>query len=76
MTNEDNYQKTDALPDGNNVTSRALPREPLIPEEGGYEIIPSDDPRIQEIEEFNRQLRPERYAQLDKDKIKNSQCLK
>ena len=33
---------------------------------GGYEIIPADSPKIKEIEEFNRELRPELYAQLDK----------
>ena len=33
---------------------------------GGYEIIPADSPKIKEIEESNRQLRPELYAQLDK----------
>ena len=34
--------------------------------DGGYEIIPADSPKIKEIEEFNRKLRPELYAQLDK----------
>ena len=33
---------------------------------GGYEIIPADSPKIKEIEESNRKLRPELYAQLDK----------
>lgn len=33
---------------------------------GGYEIIPADSPKIKEIEEFNRKLRPELYAKLDK----------
>lgn len=33
---------------------------------GGYEIIPTDSPKVKEIEEFNRKLRPELYAQLDK----------
>lgn len=33
---------------------------------GDYEIIPADSPKIKEIEEFNRNLRPELYAQLDK----------
>ncbi|WP_251620591.1 antitoxin VbhA family protein [Odoribacter lunatus] len=32
----------------------------------GYEIVPADSPKIKEIEEFNRKLRPELYAQLDK----------
>jgi len=40
---------TNALPEGNNVISKTLPREPLTPEEGGYEIIPPKDPRIKEI---------------------------
>lgn len=34
--------------------------------DGGYEIIPSDSPRIKEIEEYNRKLRPALYAELDK----------
>lgn len=34
---------------------------------GGYEIIPSDSSKIKEIEEFNLNLRPELYAQLDKN---------
>lgn len=33
---------------------------------GDYEIIPAYSPKIKEIEEFNRKLRPELYAQLDK----------
>lgn len=49
------------------VNEKKYPREPLTPEEGGYEIIPPDDPRIKEIEEFNRQLRPGLYAQHDKN---------
>ncbi len=49
------------------VNEKKYPRESLTPEEGGYEIIPSGDPRNKEIEEFNRQLRPERYAWLDKN---------
>lgn len=66
MTNEDKYQKTGTLQEGNDIVTRTYPREPLTPEEGGYEIIPPGDPRIKEIEEFNRQLRPGLYAQLDK----------
>lgn len=66
MTNEDKYQKTGGVPEGNNIVTRTYPREPLTPEEGGYEIIPTEDPRNKEIEEFNRQLRPGLYAQLDK----------
>lgn len=66
MTNENKYQKTDPLPEGNNIVARTYPREPRTPEEGGYEVIPPGDPRIKEIEEFNRQLRPGLYTQLDK----------
>lgn len=36
--------------------------------DGDYEIIPPDSPRIKEIEEYNRKLRPVLYAQLDKDR--------
>lgn len=31
------------------------------PLDGGYEVIPSDSPKIKEIEEYNRKLRPELY---------------
>lgn len=65
MTNEDKYQKTGSLPEGNNIVTITYPREPLTSEEGGYEVIPPGDPRIKEIEEFNRRLRPELYAKLD-----------
>lgn len=65
MTTEDKYQKTGTLQEGNNIVTRTYPREPLTPEEGGYEVIPPGDPRIKEIEEFSRQLRPELYARLD-----------
>ena len=34
----------------------------------GYEVIPPDSPRIKEIEEYNRKLRPALYAELDKRK--------
>lgn len=34
--------------------------------DGGYEIIPPDSPIIEEIEEYNRKLRPALYAELDK----------
>ena len=34
--------------------------------EGDYEIIPPDSSRIKEIEEYNRELRPALYAELDK----------
>lgn len=35
---------------------------------GGYEILPSESPKIKEIEEYNRKLRPALYAELDKKK--------
>lgn len=66
MTHEEKYQKPNAMFENNNKSSRVLPREPLTSEEGGYEIIPPEDPRNKEIEEFSRQLRPGLYAQLDK----------
>ncbi|MDE5997883.1 MAG: hypothetical protein K2G77_06710 [Muribaculaceae bacterium] len=34
--------------------------------DGDYEIIHPDSPRIKEIEEYNRKLRPALYAELDK----------
>ena len=37
--------------------------------DGDYEIIPPDSPRIKEIEEYNRKLRPALYAQLDKNSL-------
>lgn len=43
-----------------------LLEEPRSSLDGGYEIIPPDSPRIKEIEEYNRKLRPELYARLDK----------
>ena len=36
--------------------------------DGDYEIIPPDSPKIKEIEEYNRKLRPTLYAELDKKK--------
>ncbi len=36
--------------------------------DGDYEIIPPDSPKIQEIEEYNRKLRPALYAQHDKER--------
>lgn len=33
---------------------------------GGYEILPPDSPKIKELEEYNRKLRPALYAELDK----------
>lgn len=38
------------------------------PLDGDYEIIPSDSPKIKEIEECNRKLRPGLYEQIDKTK--------
>ncbi len=34
--------------------------------DGGYEILPLDSPKIKEIEDYNRKLRPALYAELDK----------
>lgn len=34
--------------------------------DGGYEILPPDSPKIKEIEDYNRKLRPALYAELDK----------
>lgn len=42
--------------------------EPKSGLDGGYEVIPPDSPRIKEIEEYNRKLRPALYAELDKRK--------
>lgn len=36
--------------------------------DGGYEIIPPGSPIIEEIEEYNRKLRPALYAELDKNR--------
>ena len=41
--------------------------EPKSGLDGGYEVIPPDSPRIKEIEEYNRKLRPALYAELDKE---------
>ena len=40
--------------------------EPKSGLDGGYEVVPPDSPRIKEIEEYNRKLRPALYAELDK----------
>ena len=45
-----------------------LYKEPQSGLDGGYEVIPPDSPRIKEIEEYNRKLRPALYAQLDKER--------
>lgn len=42
--------------------------EPKSELDGGYEIIPPNSPRIKEIEEYNRKLRPALYTELDKRK--------
>ena len=42
--------------------------EPKSGLDGGYEIISPDSPRLKEIEEYNRKLRPALYAQLDKER--------
>ncbi len=42
---------------------------------GDYEIIPPDSPRIKEIEEYNRKLRPEFYAHLDKERERQTLLL-
>lgn len=36
--------------------------------DGGYEVIPPNSPRLKEIEEYNRKLRPALYAELDNRK--------
>ena len=43
-------------------------KEPRSSLDGGYEIIPPNSPRIKEIEEYNRKLRPALYAELDKER--------
>lgn len=45
-----------------------LYEEPKTGLDGGYEIIPPDSPEIDEIEEYNRKLRPALYAKLDKNR--------
>ena len=42
--------------------------EPKSELNGVYGIIPPDSPRLKEIEEYNRKLRPALYAQLDKER--------
>ena len=42
--------------------------EPQSGLDGGYEVIPPDSPRLKEIKEYNRTLRPALYAQLDKER--------
>lgn len=45
-----------------------LYNEPKSGLDGGYDVIPPDSPRLKEIEEYNRTLRPALYAQLDKER--------
>lgn len=45
-----------------------LYEEPKTGLDGGYEILPPDSPKIKEIEEYNRNLRPALYAELNKNK--------
>ncbi len=40
--------------------------------DGGYEILPPDSPKIKEIEDYNRKLRPALYAELDKKRNKRN----
>lgn len=42
--------------------------EPKSGLDGGYEVVPPDSPRIKEIEEYNRMLRPALYTELDQKK--------
>lgn len=46
---------------------QAEPRSAL---DGGYKIIPLDSPKLKEIDEYNRKLRPALYAELDKKRKK------
>ena len=46
---------------------QAEPRSAL---DCGYEIIPPDSPKLKEIDEYNRKLRPALYAELDKKRKK------
>lgn len=46
--------------------------EPQNRLDGGYEILPPDSPKIKEIEEYNRKLQPNLYAELDKKRNKRN----
>ena len=46
--------------------------EPKTVLDGGYEILPPDSPKIEEIEEYNRKLRPALYAELDKKRTRRN----
>lgn len=41
--------------------------EPRSGLDGGYEILPPDSPRIKEIEEWSRKIRPGLYTNTDED---------
>ena len=43
-----------------------LYKEPKSGLDGGYEVIPPDSPRIKEIEEWSRIIRPGLYTNTDK----------
>lgn len=49
-----------------------LYEEPTTGLYGGYEILSADSPKIKEIEEYNRKLRPDLYAELDKKRNKRN----
>lgn len=49
-----------------------LYEEPKTGLDGGYEILSPNSPKIAEIEEYNRKLRPALYAELDKRRIEES----
>ncbi len=46
------------------------PAEPRSTLDGDYEITPPDSPKIKDIGEYNRKLRPALYAELDKKRKK------
>ena len=48
-----------------------LYEEPKSGLDGGYEVVPPASPKIKEIEEYNRKLRPALYARLDKERNLN-----
>ena len=45
-----------------------LYEEPKSGLDRGYEVLPPDSPKIKEIEEYNRKLRPALSAKLDKER--------
>ena len=76
MTYEKKYQELVELSHSDDEVSQRLRErygdnlyeEPKTGLDGGYEIIPPDSPEIDEIEEYNRKLRPALYAKLDKNR--------